>query len=382
MVSLVGSWTQSTAQGYLIYELTGSSAYLGYVGFASGIPIWLFMLYGGVVADRIPRRTLLSIAQGSMMVLAFIQAALVFTGVVQPWHILILAFLLGVANAFDAPARQAFVVELVDREDLTNAIAINSMMFNSAVVFGPAIAGVIYARLGPAWCFTVNGFSYLAVIGALTLMKLKATEHAVIHKSTFIQLKEGLQYTVSTGSIRWLILNMGMISLFGMSMMTLIPAWAVEVLGGDVQTNALLLSARGIGALSGALLIAWAGTRLKRGKLWTTGNLLLPLAILVFSRIEWLPLSFLVMVIVGWAFMIQANTSNALVQTQVTDQIRGRVMSVYTLVFQGAYPLGSLFVGTLAEQLSPPSALLTNGFILMGFAMLVFLLLPQMRRQE
>lgn len=381
LVSLVGTWMQSTAQGYLVYELTGSAAYLGLVSFASGAPSWFLMLYGGVIADRIPRRTLLSIVQAAMMVLAFIQAALVFSGLIQAWHIVILAALLGVANAFDAPARQAFVVELVRREDLNNAIAINSMMFNTAVVVGPAFAGFVYAKLGPAWCFTVNGLSYIAVIIALLMMKLKPIERATIRSSTLNQLREGLQYTLHTGSIRWLILNMGMISLFGLSMMTLVPAWAVDVLGGDVQTNGLLLSARGVGALAGALLVAWIGLRWSRGKLWTIGNLMLPLSILIFARVTWLPLSLLVMVFVGWSFMVQANTSNALVQSQVTDQIRGRVMSVYTLIFQGMYPLGSLLVGSVAERLSPPTALTINGVLLLAFAVGVLLFLPQMQKQ-
>ena len=174
VISIVGTWMQATAQGFLVYELTHSAAFLGLVGFASGAPSWLFTLYGGVIADRVSRRKLLIIAQSAMMVLAFLLAFLVFTDLVRPWHVVVLAFLLGVANAFDAPARQAFVVELVGRADMTNAIALNSSVFNIGTVIGPAIAGLVYSWLGPAWCFTINGISYLAVIGALLLMRLAA----------------------------------------------------------------------------------------------------------------------------------------------------------------------------------------------------------------
>jgi MFS family permease len=181
MISLVGTWMQGTAQGYLVYELTRSPAYLGYVGFAAGVPSWLFMLYGGVIADRMSRRTLLVITQTCMMLLAFLLAGLTFTGRVQPWHIIVLAFLLGTANAFDAPARQAFVLEMVDRQHLTNAIALNSTMFNLGTAIGPAMAGITYSLFGPAWCFTINAFSFLAVIAALLLMKLKPVEQEKRH---------------------------------------------------------------------------------------------------------------------------------------------------------------------------------------------------------
>lgn len=382
VVSLIGSWTQSTAQGYLVFELTGSPAYLGYVGFAAGVPAWLFTLYGGVVADRIPRRTMLIITQLGMMSLAIIQATLVFTGVVQPWHILVLATLLGVANAFDAPARQAFVAELVGREDLTNAIAINSAMFNTAVVVGPAAAGVIYDKLGPAWCFTVNGASYLAVISALLLMRLRHTERSVLHTSAWRELLEGFRYLKTERTTRWLIANIGMVSLLGLSMMTLIPAWAVDVLGGDVKTNSMLLSARGAGALTGALMIASLSSRGVRGRFWAMGSMMLPVMMILFSQTRWLPLSLGIMMVYGWSFMVQANSSNSLVQTKVPDQLRGRVMSIYTLVFTGLYPIGSLLAGTVAARASSPVAVMVNASVLLAFAALIWLRAPEIRRAK
>ena len=380
LVSLVGTWMQSTAQGYLIYDLTKSPAFLGYVGFANGLPSWLFMLYGGVIADRVPRRTMLLITQSAMMLLAFLLAGLVFLDKIQAWHIVAIAFGLGIANAFDAPARQAFVVELVDREDLTNAIALNSTMFNSAIVIGPAVAGAVYAALGPAWCFAINGLSFVAVIVALSLMRLQPVAIQPSSRSTLTAIRDGIQYALSERMTRTLILNMGVISLFGVSMMTLIPAWAVSVLGGDVRTNGLLLSSSGLGALIGALMIAGLSHRGIRGKLWTAGSLVLPITMIAFSLARWLPVSMLILVFTGWSFMAQVNTSNALVQSRVPDELRGRVMSVFTLIFFGGMPLGSLWVGFMATRLGAPATVVLNAIILLGFAGFVFLRLPFIRR--
>ena len=266
LVSLVGTWMQSAAQGYLIYELTQSPAYLGYVSFASGLPSWIFTLYAGAIADRIPRRTLLIITQTAMMILAFVLAALTFTNLVQPWHIIVLAFLLGIANAFDAPARQAFVVELVDREVLTNAIAVNSTMFTSAIVVGPAVGGLAYAAVGPEWCFVLNGISFLAVIAALLMMKLTPVQRTPRKATAWREIMDGLRYVWRDDRLRMLISNIGITTLFGMSMATLIPLWAVDILGGDAKTNGFLLSACGLGSLLGALMIASMSRRQFRGQ--------------------------------------------------------------------------------------------------------------------
>jgi len=248
LFSLFGTWMQTTAQGYLVYQLTNSSAYLGYVAFASGVPTWLFTLYGGVVADRMSRRTLMVVTQSAMLVLAFILAALTFTGLVQPWHIVVLAFLLGIANAFDAPARQAFVLEMVEREDLTNAIALNASMFNAATAVGPAVAGVTYAAFGPAWCFTLNGISFIAIIVALLMMQIRPQAVPARRVSAASEVMEGLRYVVAQPVIRALIGLVGVLSLFGVSLFALMPAWAVQVLGGDAATLGWLQSARGAGA--------------------------------------------------------------------------------------------------------------------------------------
>ncbi|MFO7170627.1 MAG: MFS transporter, partial [Chloroflexota bacterium] len=220
MISLFGTWMQTTAQGFLVYELTGSPAYLGAVGFAAGIPSWIFTLYGGVVADRVPRRTLLIITQTTMMALAFVLAALVATGAVEPWHIAALAFALGIANAFDSPARLAFVRELVDREDMTNAIALNATMFNLGSFAGPAVAGLAYALVGPAWCFTLNGLSFVGVIGALSLMRLPPQQRRATRATAWQELREGLRYIAGTRTVRTLMLLAGATGLFGISFTT------------------------------------------------------------------------------------------------------------------------------------------------------------------
>jgi MFS family permease len=381
-ISLFGTWMQRTAQAFLIFDLTKSPIFLGYVGFAYGIPSWLFMLYGGALADRFPRRTILLIAQIGMMILAFILAGLTFTGFVQPWHIIILAFLLGCANAFDAPARQAFVTELVDRSDLTNAIALNSSMINTATVVGPAVAGLTYAAFGPAWCFTINGFTFIAVIVALLLMKLAPFKPVDRSVSILKEIKEGLLFVARKPSIRTLIVNLGILSLAGLGFVTLLPVWAVDVLGGDATTNGFLHTARGLGALSGALLIAAIGQSFSQGKLFTVATFVMPISLLLFSFTRILPTSFTTLLCVGWGFMVIINLSNTLVQTNVTDELRGRVMGIFTFTFFGLMPIGSLINGVIADQIGAPLTIQINALILLATALILFVLFPIIRAQE
>ena len=381
MVSLFGSWMQITAQGFLIYQLTLSPAYLGYVGFAAGIPTWLFMAYGGVVADRMPRRNILIFTQVSMMILAFILAFLAFTGVVQAWHIVILAFFLGIANAFDAPSRQAFVLELVKREDLTNAIALNSTMFNTATAVGPAVAGITYAVFGPAWCFLINGVSFLGVIAALIRMKIKVQPLQKKNgKSTLDELKEGIKYTLHHKQIRTLIMLVAVVSVFGISYATLIPAWAINILNGDATTNGYLQSARGVGSLISALFIASLGRFHFKGKLLIFGSFMVPALIIVFALMRWEPLSLLVLVGVGFSVILVFNLANALVQTLVSDELRGRVMGVYTAVFFGLMPIGALIMGTLAENFGSVAAIMTGGMVTIFIVALIYFFVPSLRK--
>lgn len=379
LASLAGTWMQTTAQGFLIFQLTHSPVYLGYVTFASGVPAWLLMLYGGVIIDRVPRRNLLVITQVAMMVLAFLLAGLSFAGLTQAWHILLLALLLGIANAFDAPARQAFVADLVERADLTNAIALNSTMFQSATVVGPAAAGVTYAVLGPAWCFTINGISFVAVIAALLLIKLQPKPSHRRETSALQEMSVGLRYALKQPILRTLIALIGMVGLFTTAYITLFPAWAVTILHGDAATNGWLQSARGLGALLGALTIAVLGRFQWKGRLLMIGSIFFPTMLMVFALIHWLPLALLALVMVGWGFLITANMAGTLLQTLVPEELRGRVTGFYSLVAFGSVPIGALTAGALAERAGLPLTVILGAAVLLLFSVGLYLFSPGLR---
>ncbi|MCX6562877.1 MAG: MFS transporter [Candidatus Aminicenantes bacterium] len=380
MISMFGTWMQATALGFLIFELTQSPAYLGLVGFANGVPTWLFMLYAGVVADRVSRRRLMVITQTAMMILAFVTAGLTFFHLIRSWHIIVLAFGFGVTNAFDAPARQAFVKELVGHEDMTNAIALNSAMFNTSVALGPAFGGVIYALFGPAWCFTINGLSFIAVIAALMAMRLEPFIPKAHLNSILSDLKEGLRYVVTHSMIRTIVSLVGVISLFGFAFATLMPAWAVKMLHGNATTNGFLQSARGFGALAAALLIASLGRFKFRGKLLTFGSFAFPVLLVVFAFIRWEPLSLLVLFGIGFALILVFNLANAAVQELTPDALRGRVMSIYSLVFFGSLPIGSLFIGWMAVKTSEPTTVVINSLIVLTYSVVLFVFMPKLRK--
>jgi MFS family permease len=373
---------QMTAQSFLVFELTRSPAYLGYVSFTYGIPSWLLMLYGGVIADRFSRRKLLLMAQSCMMLLACILATLTFTGLVQPWHIILLALGLGTANAFDAPARQAFVFELVERKDITNAVALNSTLFNLSAVVGPAVAGVVYMFMGPAWCFTVNAVSFLAVIYALLRMNLKPQAVPAPTLSTLVLLREGLRYVARDPVILPIMCQVAITALFGFAFVTLMPAWAVTILGGDATTNGLLQSARGAGAVLSALMIAALGGFRFRGRLLTIGSFVLPVSLFIFALVRQLPLSLLVMVWVGISLVLVMNLANALIQTSVSDHVRGRVMSIYTLTHFGFMPIGGLLAGTVAEHTNEPATVIVTALVCLASSMLIWILVPRLRALE
>jgi len=340
------------------------------------------MMYGGVIADRIPRRNLIMITQAAMMVLAFVLALLVFSHTIQPWHILVLAFLLGVANAFDAPTRQSFVLELVGREDMTNAIALNGAMFNLGIIIGPSIAGITYAAIGPAWCFLINGISFIAVLIALGLMKITYVPERSPSRHVMEELKTGIQYVAQNREVRSLITNLGLMSIFGFGVVALIPAWAVEVLHGDVRVNGLLLTARGVGSVIATLWIASRGNRHGRGKIWQFGNLLLPVFWIIFSLITDLPFALMAIGVVGLSFILSNNLSNSILQTAVPDALRGRVMAIYTMVFFGLTPVGSLLAGLAAEKFGLKMTVLASGSIFLVIALFTFFRYPYLRKMD
>jgi MFS family permease len=382
LTSLFGSWMQTTALGFLVFELTKSPAFLGLVGFASGAPTWLFMMPAGVVADRIPRRRLMIISQAAMMILAFIVSGLVFTGAVRPWHIIVLALSFGIANSFDAPARQALVQELVPTEDMTNAIALNSAMFNTSAALGPAVGGMIYAAIGPGWCFLVNGLSFLAIILALAKMSLPPFRPRPRTASLFGELKEGLRYSLGHPVIRTIVGTVLVISLFGFSFVTLIPAWAVNVLHGNALTNGLLTSARGLGAVASALFIASLGRFRFRGKLLTLGTLAFPLLMVLFSFLRRPIFSYLALFAAGFALILVFNLSNASIQSMTPNHLRGRVMALYTFTFFGSGPIGALMMGSLADRIGEPPAIVVCSLIALAFTALVFVFVPRLRAVE
>lgn len=364
LISLFGSWMQTTAYGYFIFELTHSPAFLGYVGFASGIPAWLLTFYGGVIADRYPRRTILMITQTWMMLLAFFLAALTFSGIVKPWHLIIISFLNGAGNAFDSTARHAFARELVGKKHLTNAIALNSTMFNTATAIGPAIAGITYAILGPAWCFLINGASYLAVIFNLWRIKLLLVEKPKSESSVLSEIKAGFNYLKNRKDLVTIISITSLLSFFGMGLVTLFPAWAVNILHGNSITNGYLQSARGVGAVAFALMIAAVNHIIVRGKYLRYSTMAMPLLLFIFSFNRTFIVSILLLVLIGGVLITMFNLSNGLIQTIVDEEFRGRILSFYSFSFFAMYPVGSLWIGMLAEHFSTPTAILINSILL------------------
>lgn len=383
IISLFGSWMQMTAQAFFIFELTHSPAFLGYVGFANGLPSWLFMLHGGVIADRFSRKKILIITQTIMMLLAFVLAFLTFTHIVQPWHIIVLTFFLGIANAFDAPARQAFVNELVPKEDLLNAIALNSMMFHSAAAIGPAVAGITYAVLGPAWCFVINGISFLAVIYNLLKMRFdQPSTKKIINKSVSRDLMDGLKYLRTQKQILLIMFIVSFSTMFGLSIATLFPAWAVKILHGDATTNGLLQASRGVGAVICSLVIASSSKYLARGKVLVFGLASLPFFMIIFSLNSSFILSALILVGVGAGIIAVNNMANGLIQTLVSEEFRGRVMGVYSFSFFGFMPIGALWIGTMAEQFTSPISIMINAVILLIFTTIIWFLSPRLRMND
>jgi MFS family permease len=353
-VSLIGTWMQNTAQSWLVYQLTGSKLLLGIVAAVGSAPMLLFSMWGGSMADRHPKRTVLLFTQSAMMALAFVFTALVWSGLVRPWHIMVLAALGGVAMAFDMPARQAFVVEMTSREDLMNAVSLNSSVFNGARVVGPAIAGFLMAQAGLAACFFLNGLSFVAVLAGLLLMRLPRFVPPVAPTSTWRHALDGFAYAAKHRQVRTLLVLVAIVGVFGWSYSVLLPAFATDVLQVGSREYGMLLSANGIGALCGALTVATYGGRLPR-RLSVFGGLglfSLMLLLLAVTRNYYLALVFLA--IAGGGMLLYISTSNTVVQTSVADGMRGRVMGIWALMFGGMMPLGGLEAGVLSHWLGVP----------------------------
>jgi MFS family permease len=381
LISLIGTWMQNVAQSWLVYRLTGSSLLLGIVSFAGQIPVFPMAPFAGMMADRWDRRTIVIVTQTASMILAFILAALTLTKRITVWEIVLLAALLGIVNAFDIPARQSFLVEMVGRGDLMNAIALNSSMFNGARIIGPGIAGILVAGIGEGWCFFANAVSYIAVIAGLFMMKIppRQTERAI--KSAFAHIAEGFRFVRKTAPIRALLLTLGLVSLVGMPYTVLMPVFAKNVLHGDARTLGVLGSAAGVGALIGALTLA-SRTRVDGLGRWvwmacaSFGSFLV-----LFSLSHWYAVSALLLVPVGFSLMTQMGATNTLVQSMVPDRLRGRTMAVYSMMFMGMAPLGSILAGAAADRIGAPMTVALGGAISIATAIAFARHLPKIRAE-
>jgi len=370
---------QSVAEAWLVFRLTGSSALLGAASFASLAPVFLLAPLGGALADRGDRRRIIIVTQTCSMVLPLVLAALTFTGAVRVWHVFVLATCLGIVNAFDIPTRQAFLVEMVGHEDLMNAIALNSSMVNGARVVGPAVAGLLVAAVGEAWCFLLNGLSYTAVIAGLLMMHVQARTRAAATASAWHQAVEGFRFAVRAAPVRTLLMLIGIVSFAGMPYAVLMPVFAESILHGGARGLGLLMAAAGVGALGGALSLARRNrvSGLGRWVAIATGSFGAMLMLFSLSRSFWL--SALLLIPVGGSMMVAMAASNTLIQAMVPDALRGRVMAVYSMMFMGMAPFGALFAGWLAERTGAPIAVAGGGLVCVVAGAAFWGLLPQLR---
>src|ERR1700690_3528095 len=363
-VSLIGTWMTQIATSWLVYRLTGSALLLGVVGFASRIPTFLLGPFAGVWVDRWNRHRTLVVTQVLSMLQSFALAGLALAGAITIREVIWLGLAQGIINAFDMPARQSFVIQMVeDRADLSNAIALNSSMVNTARLLGPAIAGVIIAAVGEGYCFLIDGFSYLAVIASLLAMRSSAVQQARAQKAILHELKEGWGYVTNFVPIRSILLLLALISLVGMQYTVLMPIFAAQVLHGGAHTLGFLMGASGVGALFGAMFLASRKSVLGLGRMVPLAAASFGIGLLALGSSRFLPLSLLLMAIVGGAMMIQMAASNTILQTIVQDDKRGRVMSFYSMAFLGMAPFGSLLAGALASRLGAPRTVMISGII-------------------
>jgi MFS family permease len=361
LISLVGTWMQTIAEAWLIYRLTGSSVLLGLLGFVGQIPIFLLSPIGGLAADRWPRQRVVITTQVASMLLGFTLAALTLTGRIRVWEIIMLATLLGVVNAFDVPARQSFLIEMVGREDLLNAIALNSSMFNGARVAGPAVAGLLVARIGEGWCFFVNGVSYIAVLAGLLMMRIENSLVAHDGSSPIEKLREGFRFVRHARPIRTLLILLGVVSFMALPFSVLMPIFADRILHGGASAYGDLMGAVGLGAMFGALSLAMRQELRGLGNIVAYSAIGLGASLTLFGASRWFWASFVALTMAGFTMMMQFTSINTLIQAMVPDQLRGRVMSLYSMMFLGMTPIGSLVAGALADRIGAPVTVTLGG---------------------
>lgn len=380
-ISLIGTWISRVAIGWLVFRLTGSEFLLGLVSFASMAPTFLLTPLGGIVADRWSQHRVLLCTQGMLMVTSLLLAYFALSGTITVAHVFVLGALQGVCNAFDIPARQAFVVEMVEgRDDLSSAIALNSMVFNSARLIGPSIAGVLIAVFGEGLCFLIDGCSYVAVLSALLAMHVAARPPRHKHTHVLHDLHEGLAAAFGFAPIRAILLLVALTSLVGMPYNVLMPVFAERVLHGGAMTLGFLMAATGVGALGGALLLAMRSSVVGLGRVLVTGTTVFGVALIVFGASHWMWLSVPALIAAGMAMMLQAASGNTIVQTIVDDDKRGRVMSFFAMAFMGSMPFGSLMAGALARHIGAPATVMLGGALCLCGALLFAKMLPAIRK--
>ncbi|HVP79973.1 MAG TPA: MFS transporter [Thermodesulfobacteriota bacterium] len=379
-VSLIGTWMQQIAMSWLVYRLTSSAFFLGLIGFSSQIASLFFSPFAGVLSDRWNRHRILVITQVLAMVQAFFLASLTLMGVIAVPHLILLSIFLGLVNAFDMPTRQAFVVEMVEkREDLGNAIALNSFLFNGARLVGPSIAGILISILGEGMCFLLNGFSFLAVIIALLAMKMTSNKKDSQKPRVWPELKEGFIYAFSFPPIRSILFFIGWISFVGTANTTLMPVFARDILHGDSKTYGFLMAAIGVGAIIGAIFLASRRSVLGLGRIIVIASGIFGMGLIFFSLSHILSVSIFLLLLSGFGMMVHMASSNTILQTIVDDDKRGRVMSLYAMAFMGMAPLGSLVGGSLGGWIGAPSTLILIGASCMMGSFLFRRILPSLR---
>lgn len=379
-MSLIGTWMQRIAMPWLVYHMTGSALLLGVVSFAGQIPTFLLSPFAGVITDRFNRYKVLLITQIFSLVQAFILAILALTGTIQMWHIIVLSIVLGCINAFDVPSRHSFVIEMVEKkEDIGNAIALNSMMFNGARIIGPSIAGIMLATAGEGICFLINAISYIFVIASLLMMHVKPRVIPEKENHFLKELKEGLDYTFGFAPIKHLILLLAVVSLMGTSYQVLMPVFAKEVLHGGSQTFGFLMGAAGLGALLGAIFLASRESVLKLGRIIPAAAGLFGAGLIILSFIKVYPITLILMVLIGLGMMLHTASSNTILQTITEDDKRGRVMGFYTMAIMGTAPFGSLIAGFLAKIMGTQETIMIGGVSCVVGALLFFKKLPELK---
>jgi len=365
LISLIGTWMQTTAQQWLVYRLTGSVALLGVFGFANQVPMLLLAWMGGYAGDRYNRHRGVIVTQTCSMLLAFALAALTLTHVIRVWHLIVIAFLVGIVNAFDVPIRQAFFVHMVGKDDLPNAIALNSSIFNGARVIGPAVAGFTIVLVGEGWCFFLNGVSFIAVLVALLMMRIERSEGQRAEESPIRSFIQGFRFAMSDVPIRSALLLLSVLSLFGLQYAVFLPIYAKDILHGGAKALGLLMSAAGVGAVLGALQFA-ARTQYKGLTRWmATTCTVCGIALMVIAAARTFWLCAVVLFVVGFAATSQMAATNTMIQRRVPDEMRSRLMAVYATMFMGVQPIGALIAGGVAKHLGAPYTLMAFGSIVL-----------------